>query len=142
MYKQKERNLTTRSPEHLKENQSVFSIKRATRIVFLLRAMANCLWTATPHLTVSPPAADSTSSRSSIRLCNLSLTRTHSPSVVRNSSSSRRVGIYCSSDGGGGREQTETTGIQLYRDIERLDLIMCTIMLWCLINYNIRFWWL
>lgn len=82
--------------------------------------MANCIWTATPHLTVSPPAADSTSSRSSIRLCNLSLTRTHSPSVVRNSNSSRRVGIYCSSDGGGGREQTETTGIQLYRDIERV----------------------
>lgn len=104
--------------------------------------MANSIWTATPHLTVSTPAADSTSSRSSIRHCNLSLTRTHSPSVVRNGSSSRRVGIYCSSDGGGGPEQTETTGIQLYRDIERLDLILYTIMLWCLINYNIRFWWL
>lgn len=83
--------------------------------------MANCVWTSTPHPAVAPPSADSVSSRRLARLCNLSFARTLPPSVVRNSSSSRRIGIYCSSDGAGGQNQTETTGIQLYRDIERLD---------------------
>lgn len=88
--------------------------------------MANCVWTSKPRLTPAPPSSDSVSvsSRRLLRLCNLSFARTLRPSPVRNSSSSRRTGVYCSSDGGGGQNQTEATGIQLYRDIERLSLIL------------------
>ncbi|XP_057773931.1 uncharacterized protein LOC130993172 [Salvia miltiorrhiza] len=82
--------------------------------------MANCVWTPTPHPTVTPPSADSVSSRRLVRLCNLTFTRTLRPSLARNGSSNRRIGICCSSDGGGGQNQMETTGIQLYRDIERV----------------------
>ncbi|XP_042057837.1 uncharacterized protein LOC121802276 isoform X1 [Salvia splendens] len=71
--------------------------------------MANCLWTS-PHPTVAPPSADS---RPSVRLCSLLFAHTLPPST-------RRIRIYCSSDGGGGQNQPETTGIQLYRDIERV----------------------
>ncbi|KAL8534952.1 hypothetical protein ACS0TY_010832 [Phlomoides rotata] len=70
----------------------------------------------TPRLTFASTLADSVHSRSSPSLCNLPCSR--------NRSSCRRVGIFCSSGGGDGglnsNSQSETTGIQLYRDIERI----------------------
>ncbi|KAI3467857.1 hypothetical protein Pfo_024520 [Paulownia fortunei] len=83
--------------------------------------MANCIWTGMPHLMLASSHADSISSQSLVRLCNFPYNRHHHHSVVSNRSSGRRIGIYCSSDGGGNpSSQTETTGIQLYRDIERI----------------------
>ncbi|KAL0305329.1 UNVERIFIED_CONTAM: hypothetical protein Sangu_3037500 [Sesamum angustifolium] len=74
--------------------------------------MAACIWTGTPHLRFSSRHADSISSQSLVRF---------PQSVVKNRSSGRRVRIYCSSDGGANpNSQPEPTGIQLYRDIERV----------------------
>ncbi|KAK4413619.1 hypothetical protein Salat_2774700 [Sesamum alatum] len=74
--------------------------------------MAACIWTGTPHLKFSSRPADSISSQSLVRF---------PQSVVNNRNYGRRVRIYCSSDGSANpNNQPETTGIQLYRDIERV----------------------
>ncbi|PIN13980.1 hypothetical protein CDL12_13398 [Handroanthus impetiginosus] len=76
--------------------------------------MASSMLTGTPHLRFASVHADSVSSqRRLVRLCNFP--------YHCNRSSARRVGICCSyDDGNNPSRQTETTGIQLYRDIERI----------------------
>ncbi|KAK6139119.1 hypothetical protein DH2020_027137 [Rehmannia glutinosa] len=85
--------------------------------------MACCILTGlgTPHLKLASPHANFISPESLVRLCNFSYNRHHRHSVVSNRSSGRRIGIYCSSEGSEKpNSQSETTGIQLYRDIERV----------------------
>ncbi|KAK6139100.1 hypothetical protein DH2020_027161 [Rehmannia glutinosa] len=85
--------------------------------------MACCILTGlgTPHLKLASPHANFISPESVVRLCNFSYNRHHRHSVVSNRSSGRRIGIYCSSKGSEKpNSQSETTGIQLYRDIERV----------------------
>ncbi|KAL3835766.1 hypothetical protein ACJIZ3_010502 [Penstemon smallii] len=82
--------------------------------------MASCAWTRPlPLQFAAPPRADFTSFPGLIRFCNFPSQRY---SVVNNFSSRSSIKINCSSDGRApsSNNQPETTGIQLYRDIERI----------------------
>ncbi|KAL7142122.1 hypothetical protein ABFS83_08G102100 [Erythranthe nasuta] len=75
--------------------------------------MASCICTGTSTLF--------SDSQRIVRFGDFPSKRRRCLSVVSNRSSARRIVVCSSSDGGGkSSNQTETTGIQLYRDIERI----------------------
>ncbi|KAL7094169.1 hypothetical protein ACP275_11G085000 [Erythranthe tilingii] len=76
--------------------------------------MASCICTGASTLF--------SDSQRIVRFGNLPSKRRRCLSAVSNRSSARRIAICSSSSDGGGKSsnQTETTGIQLYRDIERI----------------------
>ncbi|KAL9158962.1 hypothetical protein ABFS82_08G103300 [Erythranthe guttata] len=75
--------------------------------------MASCICTGTSTLF--------SDSQRIVRFGDFPSKRRRCLSVVSNRSSARRIAVCSSSDGGGkSSNQTETTGIQLYRDIERI----------------------
>ncbi|KAL2507197.1 hypothetical protein Fot_30844 [Forsythia ovata] len=78
--------------------------------------MASCLWT--PQFRIPSPHSDSNSVHNRFRISDF---RHRIPlPVVRNPNSTHCNRIYCSSNFNNTNNQPETTGIQLYRDIERV----------------------